>query len=229
MKFKNWLFYLVVIISFCQCKVYQDPYEYEEDQRPTSRASNNMKPAGEEGECFAKCLIADKLEYRTGEYAVFTGDEALENVDIEYRKIVIQQSRQKWIKKKTDRNCKTVDGKGCYTWCLVEQPEKVERIKVLVDTTQSRNFEIRYIEYEVMLEKGGFTEWKPILCKADLSDSIIRQIQNALREAGYYHGENSKYMNVEIKASLVTFQKDHNLPIGNLDFETLAALGFTIE
>jgi len=46
-----------------------------------------------------------------------------------------------------------------------------------------------------------------------------------LNARGYNVGAADNQMGAKTKAALVKFQKDNGLPIGNLDYETLKALG----
>jgi len=46
-----------------------------------------------------------------------------------------------------------------------------------------------------------------------------------LTKAGYEPGPSDNIMGARTKAALTKFQKDKNLPVGNLDLETLKALG----
>jgi hypothetical protein len=221
MKFKELVFCLIVIILLCQCKVFQ----YED----TTSMTNRSDPMPHEsGKCFAKCLITDISELQSEEYAIFTGDELEENVDVEVREVVIEKGQTKWVKKKADRNCLSSNPDDCLVWCLIEIPEVTEKMKILIDTTQSKNYEIRRIEYEVVVEKGGFTEWRSILCEDDVTVSIINQIQDSLREKKYYYSNNTEIIDTETKSSLTKFQRDNNLPVGQLDLETLDVLGITV-
>jgi len=74
-------------------------------------------------------------------------------------------------------------------------------------------------------KKGGFTEWREVLCSGDVTVSVIRQVQDALRSKGYDPGPTDNVMGSRTKAALVKFQKDNGLPVGQLDFQTLKALG----
>lgn len=226
MKSKKRIFYFIVIISFCQCKIsHYKPFE----EPVNNNTRKKFVPTGGEGKCFAKCLIMDEFEMRSKEIIVFTGDETLEDVDLDYRKVITKQKRNKWIKKKANRNCLSSNPDDCLVWCVVEELEESEKIKILVDTTQSKNFEIRKIAYEVVKQKGGLTEWRPTLCKEDQTESIVAQIQNSLIEYGYYDGEITNSIDAATKAGLVKFQKDYQLPVGNLDLETLDVLGVVID
>jgi hypothetical protein len=76
-----------------------------------------------------------------------------------------------------------------------------------------------------LVKPGGFTEWREVLCGEKVTGYTIRQIQAALIKAGYEPGPTDNIMGSRTKAALVKFQKDKNLPAGNLDLETLKALG----
>jgi len=76
-----------------------------------------------------------------------------------------------------------------------------------------------------LVKKGGFTEWREVLCNDRVTGYTIRQIQAALRERGYDPGPIDNVLGAQTKAALTKFQKDNNLPVGQLDIETLRALG----
>ena len=70
-----------------------------------------------------------------------------------------------------------------------------------------------------------WTEWREVVCGGNITKGLVKNIQEALREKGYDTGEASRSINAETKAALKHFQKDNGLPMGQLDFETLKALG----
>jgi peptidoglycan hydrolase-like protein with peptidoglycan-binding domain len=76
-----------------------------------------------------------------------------------------------------------------------------------------------------LVKPGGFTEWREVLCGEKVTGYTVRQIQAALTKAGYEPGPSDNIMGARTKAALTKFQKDKGLPVGNLDFETLKALG----
>lgn len=76
-----------------------------------------------------------------------------------------------------------------------------------------------------LVRAGGFTEWKEVLCGEKVTGYTVRQIQDALRKQGYYKGTSDNTMGPGTKAALIKFQQDKGLPTGNVDFETLKALG----
>jgi hypothetical protein len=78
-----------------------------------------------------------------------------------------------------------------------------------------------------LVKAGGFTEWREVICDTDITADLVRRVQVALMAKGYdlprYGADND--LGAETKAALVKFQRDNNLPIGQLDLETLKALG----
>ena len=54
---------------------------------------------------------------------------------------------------------------------------------------------------------------------------MVRSVQRALRDRGYDPGPIDNVMGSQTKAALTKYQRDNNLPVGQLDFETLNSLG----
>ena len=76
-----------------------------------------------------------------------------------------------------------------------------------------------------LVRKGGFTEWREIVCASNVTTSMVRAVQDALRTRGYDPGPTDNVMGARTKAALVKYQKEEGLPVGNLDYETLKSLG----
>lgn len=103
----------------------------------------------------------------------------------------------------------------CYAKCMVWR----------YDTTTQHIDEIT-----VRIRKlAGTSEWREVLCGDKVLPYTIRQIQASLIKEGYAVGKIDGKMNPDTKASLTKFQEDKKLPVGNLDIETLDALGISHE
>ena len=63
-------------------------------------------------------------------------------------------------------------------------------------------------------QKGKWKDWRIVTCP----NNLILRIQKALNEKGYPTPENNQ-LDKETKVSLTQFQKDYNIPIGNLGNE----------
>ncbi len=83
----------------------------------------------------------------------------------------------------------------------------------------------REITKRQLVKPGGFTEWREVVCDADITPSFYRRVQQALNDRGYNVGAVDGIIGAATKSQLTKFQRDNNLPIGRLDFETLKALG----
>jgi hypothetical protein len=78
-----------------------------------------------------------------------------------------------------------------------------------------------------LVKKGGYSELREIVCENDLTTDLVLRVQNALIARGFDLGAAGadNDMGPSTKAALRKFQLDNNLPIGQLDYETLEALG----
>jgi len=99
-------------------------------------------------------------------------------------------------------------------------PEREER-KIIPAVYQT-------VSKEVMVEPGRML-WKRVLCESNLSPDIIRQIQTALIEQGFNTGGVDGVIGGQTREAVAQFQKDRDIAEGGLTYETLAALGITVE
>jgi hypothetical protein len=67
-------------------------------------------------------------------------------------------------------------------------------------------------------------EWRQILCAANVTDEMVRRVQQALKERGLYRGPVDGAIGPGTLAGLVAFQRAENLPTGQLTTETFEAL-----
>ena len=83
----------------------------------------------------------------------------------------------------------------------------------------------------IKVKGGNWTDWEIPICKASSSSYIkTSQIKQALKERGYYNGPIDNVMDEKVRAALLQFQKDKNIPISsNAPMPILRALGFSRE
>jgi hypothetical protein len=208
----------LILVVFANCKT-----------NKRGRYKPSVQSSYQDGRCYSKCLMPEKHEPDTIEYPVFIGDENEENVDIEIVQVVMRPKTQMWVKKQSDRNCLSPDPNDCATMCLMEVPEVIRDVKVLIDTTQTQNYQIQRIYVQKVIKNGGYWEWREVLCEQNITTSVIEHIQKSLIEKGYFEGKATMKFDKNTRSSIVKFQRENNLPIGNLDFETLDVLGVPIE
>lgn len=174
--------------------------------------------------CRQKYLIKDKYETVTTYYNIFTGNEELEDVELKTKEIILKPASTKWEKKKADKDCQSEDPNDCLVWCLTETPATKKTLKILLDTTQSKNFESIPIKTKTLIRAGGFEQWKPVLCEEEITSDIISQLATKLTQNGFEVNPNTSSITPEFKNKLNEYQKSKDLPIGSLDYETLDSL-----
>lgn len=168
--------------------------------------------------------------------------------------IMVEPAQTKWVKGKADAGCLSENPDDCTVMCLVEVPAqyKTVRKKVLKHEAYTKTIEVpqqykivsrqvqtkpagtsqqvipatyKTIQKRVETSPGGHSEWREVLCGDQLTSAKISQIQSALRSRGYDPGPIDNIFGGQTKTALRKFQMDNGLPVGNLDYETLRALG----
>ncbi len=168
--------------------------------------------------------------------------------------VLVTPASQKWVKGVADKNCLSANPKDCEVWCLKEVPAVYQKVTRKVEKTPASTKQVEvpavtkvvprqkmiYSAYEnkieipatyktvmkkVLVAKGGYQEWKEVMCEQNLTDTKIAMIQEALRREGYDAGPVDNQMGGKTKQALIKFQQDKGLPVGNLNMETLKALG----
>jgi len=166
---------------------------------------------------------------------------------------MVAPATQKWVKTGTNKNCLSSNPADCEIWSLKQVDavyQKVSRkVEVVPESIQEEvipaqtqviprqklvqperevktEIPITYktVMKKTMIKKGGYIIWKEILCDQDVTESKINQIQQALVREGYDVPVDNQ-MGDKTKQSLIKFQRDKGLPVGNLNMETLQALG----
>lgn len=167
---------------------------------------------------------------------------------------LVSPAKQEWVKGKADVNCLSQNPKDCEVWCLKEIPAvykavekklevapaitkeevvaavtKVVPRKKLIEPARENKTEVpatyKTVMNKILVKKGGYQEWKEVMCEQDVTDNKVKQIQEALKREGYDPGPIDNVMGGKTKEALAKFQQDKGLPQGNLNIETLNALG----
>lgn len=123
---------------------------------------------------------------------------------------------------------------------VIDEPARVEekvipaqyktmtrRVLVSPETTREEVIPAvtKTIKEKRLVSKGGYTVWTEILCPSKTGNSQITAVQRALEAKGYNPGPIDGVLGVRTQTALKQFQTDKGLPIGNLNIQTLAALG----
>ncbi len=230
---------------YARCYV-ADQYEYQEEQVVDVPAHVKVEKIPAKYETVLDTIIVKPATTKT--VAVPAVYETV------MEEVLVTPAGKKWVKGKADKNCLSRDPKDCEVWCMYEipavykkVPKKIEKaaattreepvpavIKVmprkkLLEPESENKIEIpatyKTVSKKVLVKKGGYEEWKEVLCEAYVTDAKISAIQKALIREGYDPGPADNQMGPKTKDALVKFQQDKGLPVGNLNMETLKALG----
>ncbi|CAK8720964.1 Putative peptidoglycan binding domain-containing protein [Candidatus Electrothrix laxa] len=106
---------------------------------------------------------------------------------------------------------------------------KTVRVKKLVKPAEENVITVP-AEYKTIVKKVKVSDskivWKPALCKDELVDSTIRQVQTALSQMGFYSGLIDGQLNQSTSEAIRAFQVENGLAQGGgLTDETVEALG----
>jgi hypothetical protein len=174
--------------------------------------------------------------------------------EIVEERVKVADATTKWVKGKADANCLSANPDDCRVLCLVEVPAqyktvtkrviksptstkeiiipaeyKVVKKNVMVKAASTRQIEIpaeyKAVTKNVLVKSGGWSDWKEVLCANQVTKEKIRAIQMALASLGYDPGPADNVLGPQTRKALLQYQKDNNLPQGNLNKETLQALG----
>lgn len=168
--------------------------------------------------------------------------------------IMVSPASEKWVKSTADAGCLSANPADCQVMCLQQVPAVYKKVTRRVMKSPSYKNEVpvpseykivsrqvvdvpaQQVQIEIpatykkmvrkeLAKKGGYSEWREILCSQNLTVQRILSIQQALKAAGYNPGPLDNVFGSQTKAALVKYQQDKGLPIGNLNMETLRSLG----
>ena len=219
---KHPIIFMILSIALSSCVVTNNTGD-------TGKHYNDISQGmpSEPGKCYAKCLIQDEYKVEKVKFYEYTGPNPSTTEGVDYGDIVIKEASSTWEKKKKEGKCLSADPNDCLVWYLVEEPEKKVGLYIVIDTTKVRSFKTKSINRRVIVKEGGFTEWKEIVCAADVTPKLYKRLQQALIDRNFdvgSAGANGK-VGPATKNALVQFQKMNGLSVGALDIVTLKALG----
>lgn len=188
----------------------------EASTRWTMKRDKNCMSA-DPNDCFVACYEEVPERYTTYTSSVLKTPATTKTVDIpaEYKTMSVKRM-------KTPATTKTVEVPAEY---------KTVTKKVLKTPATTREVPIdaayKTITKRQLVKQGEYSDWREILCGDKVTNYTIRQIQQALIAAGYDVGVAGadNVMGADTRAALMQYQKDNNLPVGNLNIETLQKLG----
>ncbi len=228
---------------YAKCKV-ADEYDYVDEQVLVKEASSKLKEIPAVYETQTEQVLVKEASTK-----ISTTPPVHET---QTERILVSPSYGKWVRKRKDPSC--FKGDDCYIMCWEEVPAEYKTVskRVLVKPAQTNEVEIpavyktitkkvlvsparteeitipaeyKNVKKKVLVRKGGYTEWVEILCNESTTPSIIRAVQRALTDKGFNAGPVDGVMGAQTRSALTQYQEKNGLPIGNLNMETLNALG----
>jgi hypothetical protein len=217
---------VMVKAGYCTRKVIPAQYSYSQTGKRLVEAASGRWVRKKKGpacfsenpeDCYIMCWEKTPAKYAYDSERVLVKGETEENNEVAavYKTIKVQ----------------VVDRPASYD--RVEIPAVYKNVSTKVLATQGcieDTYTTTADQYTTVTEKrlvsgGGYTGWVEILCAAKTTDNVVKSVQKRLNELGYSVGSADGILGTITRGQLAKYQKDNNLPVGNLNMETLRALG----
>jgi len=167
--------------------------------------------------CKVWCLTEVPAQYKTVTKQVLKTPASTREIPIpaEYKTITkaVVQSPASTREREVPAEYKTV------TKQVLKSPASTREVEIPAEYST--------ITTQKLVKTGGFTDWVEVLCEAKVTPAKVYEVQQALKSRGYDPGPADNVMGPRTKEALIKFQKDNGLPVGNLNMETLRALGIS--
>ncbi|MCB0515250.1 MAG: peptidoglycan-binding domain-containing protein [Chitinophagales bacterium] len=170
-------------------------------------------------DCRVWCLKDVPAEYRTVTKQTLKSAASTREITIpaEFKTITktVVQSPAQTVEKTVPAEYRTI------TKQVLDRPATTNEITIPAEykTVTSRR----------LVRAGNFTEWREVVCEANMTAATISAIQRALRDRGYDPGPIDNVLGGQTREAIQKFQKDNGLAVGitgnNVPYETLKALG----
>ena len=108
---------------------------------------------------------------------------------------------------------------------------KTERVRKLVESAKTNRTPIpaQYASVSKRaLVKDGYMEWRPVLCKTNMTQGMVQRIQTALKKAGHNPGPIDGVIGWETMAAVKSYQREKGLAAGGITLQTLKSLDVKI-
>jgi len=188
----------------------------EASTRWTMKKDENCMSANP-NDCFVACFEEIPEQYTTYTSSVIKTPASTKTVDV--------PAKYKTITKrviKTPATTKTVDVPAEYK-TISKKVVKTPATTTSVDS----DAEYKTVTKRALVKAGEYSDWREVLCSGDVTSDVNRQIQLALMNKGYDIGPAGadNVLGGQSRAALMQYQRDNNLPVGNLNTETLDHMG----
>jgi len=165
-----------------------------------------LPPNPEPGKCYAQCLTpgveAQPAQTTNTTYRRYVGSEDIKFVT-RYHDVRIDENG-----KVTER-------------IAIQEPKNIRSLAeedVVLDTYSTYHAEVKG-------RPAGAPEWQEIVCSGDVTDKIVQQLADKLRNKGFQLNGVHTVLDADVKKVMIEFQLKNELSVGQLTFQTLNALG----
>lgn len=160
------------------------------------------------------CLVEVPAKYKTIKKQVLKSPERIEKIEV--------PAKFKTVKTKVMKTPPTTK--------RVEIPAKTKKVtKTVMVAPAQEQVEKNPPEFQTVtktkLAKAGRMDWQAVLCETNTTPGKIRQIQQALNDAGYNAGVADGRYGKQTTTAIKQFQADKGIAQGGITIETLNKLG----
>lgn len=174
--------------------------------------------------CYGKAIMPDIIKTQSDSFPVYLGKYEKQNF-IQIVEVETEPSRIGW-EEKVNENCLSKNPEDCLMMCTVLIPAKTQKYPIVIDTSSTSDYLWKVFTSQTLVKEGGEEEYLAVICPNKIDKTFVSQLSNQLRDKGFYRGENHEIISVELKKALESYQINEGFPMGQLDFVTLASLGF---
>ena len=170
---------------------------------------------------YGLCIINEDAEFDEVEFPDIEIDSGIFALKFDIKVLKGQGGNStKWVKRKADENCLSQNPDDCLVWCLVEVLlDKYELAETYEDLSDNSDF------FSVNVgDEESLLDWQPIVWFEDLEYKEQKRIIKKLKRKKYLDKKHEVEWSSDVIAALHQFQRDRQLPIGNLNFLTLDKL-----
>jgi len=170
-------------------------------------AQEDGPPNPEPGKCYGKSqpLITEAYTEKEDMIAIYNGPKS-DKIEIHKFTLITQAPQNVGTEKVTE--AKTQD------FNMVINPQEVED-ENLIEYKKIKHF---------VKEEAIEAQWVEVLCEKQATEKVIIEVKEKLKAEGFFEGDIDGIQNLRFKNRLKTYQKAKDLPIGNLNIETVKHL-----
>ena len=203
----------VPIETFCQFEISNGKHENSKSCYANCQAPNSDDP--------------EEFVAEIREYPVYIGNS---QETVKTKRIQIQvRPEYKYWELKLKPNCIPSVNDNCKLACVAGYEAEYIELDIIRNTKKLNSDEWEYKHVEIYeFEPSSIEDTlieKEVLCDNLITEEFILLLKEKLTEAGFEPNTESTSFDTDVVNVLIRFQKANDLPIGQLDIDTLTELG----